>query len=133
MGKSFGRIEGCKLIILSSNSKVFQIIDIIVADIPYAYGLILSRDWSEKLHGYFSTHWSHLWLPYNEKPNQIRVNREKHMKHNVTDLDGENEPVDLLITLLGITLLILILEILMCRFLLSNLWIKAQRLQISLR
>jgi hypothetical protein len=37
------------LIRLSSNPKVFQIIDIIVVDIPNAYGLILSRDWSEKL------------------------------------------------------------------------------------
>jgi hypothetical protein len=89
------------LIRLSSNSKVFQIIDIIVVDIPDAYGLILSRDWSEKLHGYFSTDWSHLWLPYNGKPNQICVNREKYMKHNVTDLDGENEHVDFANSIVG--------------------------------
>jgi hypothetical protein len=31
-----------------------QIIDIIVVDILDAYGLLLSRDWSEKLNGYFS-------------------------------------------------------------------------------
>jgi hypothetical protein len=55
------------LIRLSSNPKVFQIIDIIIVDIPDAYGLILSRDWSAKLNGYFSTDWSHLWLPYNGK------------------------------------------------------------------
>jgi hypothetical protein len=81
------------LIRLSSNSKVFQIIDVIVVDITDAHGLILSRYWSKKLHGYFSTDWSLLWLPYNGKPNQIHVNRVKHMKHNVTYLDGENEPV----------------------------------------
>jgi hypothetical protein len=36
--------------------------------------------------------WSHLWLPYNGKTNQIRINREKHMKFNVTNLEGKNEP-----------------------------------------
>ena len=62
----------------SSNPKVCQVIDILVADIPEFYGLILSRDWSEKLPGYFATDWSHMWLPYNGKPNQIKVEREKH-------------------------------------------------------
>ena len=81
------------LIILSSNTKDFQIIDILVADIPEFYGLILSRDWSEKLNDYFSTYWSHLWLPYNGKPNLIRIDREKHMKYIVTDLCEENEPI----------------------------------------
>ena len=56
-------------IMLSSNPKVCQIIDILVADIPKFYGLILSRDWSEKLHVYFATDWSHMWLPYNGKQN----------------------------------------------------------------
>jgi len=81
------------LIKLSSNSKVFKIIDIIIVDILDAYGLVLSQYWSKKIHGYFSTDWSHLWIPYNEKPNQIHVNKEKHMKHNVINLDGENEHV----------------------------------------
>ena len=34
---------------LSSNPKVCQVIDILVVDIPEFYGLIISRDWSEKL------------------------------------------------------------------------------------
>jgi len=42
------------LIRLSSNPKVHQIIDIIVVDIPEVYGMFLSRDWSEQLHGYFA-------------------------------------------------------------------------------
>ena len=50
------------LIRLSSNPKVHQFIDIIVVDIPKLYGMFLSRDWSEHLHGYFATDWSHLWL-----------------------------------------------------------------------
>ena len=40
---------------LSSNSKVHQTIDIIVVDIPEAYGVILSKDWSAKLNKYFAT------------------------------------------------------------------------------
>ena len=78
---------------LSSNPKVVHIIDILVAYIPKFYGLILSRDWSEKLHGYFSTDWSHMWLPHNGKPNQIRVDHENFMKHTVIDLEELNEPV----------------------------------------
>jgi ribonuclease HI len=80
------------LIRLSSNPKVHQVIDIIVVDIPEVYGLFLSRDWSEQLHGYFATDWSHLWLPENGKPNKIRVNREHYLKFTVTDLNDPNEP-----------------------------------------
>jgi len=69
---------------LSSNPKVCQVIDILVANIPKLYGLILKRDWLEKLHGYFATDWSHMWLPYNGKPNQIKVERERHQKYIVT-------------------------------------------------
>ena len=82
------------LIRLSSNYKVCQFIDIVVADIPEAYGLVLTRDWSAKLNGYFVSDWSHLWLPYKGSPNQIKVLREPHMKHNVTQFEGKNEPVD---------------------------------------
>jgi hypothetical protein len=77
---------------LSSNPKVHQIIDIIVVDIPEVYGLFLSRDWSEQLHGYFATDWSHLWLPENGKPNKIRINLECYLKHIVMDLNDANEP-----------------------------------------
>jgi ribonuclease HI len=80
------------LIRLSSNPKVHQFIDIIVVDIPEVYGMFLSRDWSEQLHGYFATEWSHLWLPENGKPNKIRVNREHYLKFTVTDLNDPNEP-----------------------------------------
>jgi hypothetical protein len=80
------------LVRLSSNPKVHQIIDIIVVDIQEFYGLFLSRDWSEKLHGYFSTDWSHLWLPKNRQPNKIRINRRHYLKHTVTDLNDPNEP-----------------------------------------
>ena len=82
------------LIRLSSNEKVCQFINIVVADIPEAYGLVLSRDWSTKLNGYFTSNWSHLWFPYKGSPNQIKVLREPHIKHNVTQLEGKNEPLN---------------------------------------
>ena len=80
------------LIRFSSNPKVHQVIDIIVVDILEFYGFFLSRDWSEQLHGYFATDWSHLWLPKNGKPNRIKVNREHYLKFMVTDLNDPNEP-----------------------------------------
>ena len=86
---------------LASNPQVHFIIDIIVADIPEAYGLFLSRDWSEKLKGHFATGWSHLWLPYNGGPNKIRIDREHYMKHTVTKLDDSNEPVLFTDTIMG--------------------------------
>jgi ribonuclease HI len=77
---------------LSSNPKVHQVIDIILVDIPEVYGMFFSRDWSEQLHGYFATDWSHLWLLENGKPNKIRVNHESYLKFMVTDLNDPNEP-----------------------------------------
>ena len=46
------------LICLASDSKVHQMIDIIVVGIPKAYGVILSKDWHVNLNGYFATDWS---------------------------------------------------------------------------
>ena len=64
------------MIRLSSNSKVHQVIDVIVVNIPEAYGVILSRDWLAKLNGYFAIDYSHLWLPFKGQPNKIKVDRE---------------------------------------------------------
>ena len=91
--KVIGEMEDV-LVCLSSNDKVCQFIDIVVADILKAYGLVLSKDWSAKRSGYFALDWSHLWLPYKGSPNQIKVLREPHMKHNVTQFEGKNEPVN---------------------------------------
>ena len=66
------------LIHLASNSKACQTINIIVVDIPEAYGVILSRNWSAKLNGYFVIDWSHLWLPYKGQPNKIKVEHETY-------------------------------------------------------
>ena len=66
--KVIGEMEDV-LIRLSANEKVCQYIDIVVADIPDAYGLVLSRDWSTSLDGYFASNRSHLWLPHKVSPN----------------------------------------------------------------
>lgn len=89
------------LIRLLVDSHVHQTIDILVAIIPEAYGILLSRDWSSNLNGYFAIDWSHLWLSYNEKPNQIQVERERYMKHMVTELEAPNEPIMFINTISG--------------------------------
>jgi hypothetical protein len=89
------------LIILSSDPRVLQNIDIVVVDILESYGFLLSRDWSDKIQGYFSIDWSHLWFPYKGKENQIRVNNEAHMKHTVMELEGKNEPINFSHSVLG--------------------------------
>jgi hypothetical protein len=43
------------MIIMATHPKFVQVIDIIVVDIPEAYGLLPSRYLSKKLNGYFST------------------------------------------------------------------------------
>ena len=91
--KVVGEMEDV-LIHLSANKKICQYIDIVIEDIPDGYGLILNRDWSTRLNGYFASDWSHLWLPQKGSPNQIKILREPHMKHNVTQLEEKNEPVN---------------------------------------
>ena len=61
--KVIGEMEDV-MIHLSADERVCQYIDIIVANIPNAYGLVLSQDWSARLEGYFASDWSHLWLPF---------------------------------------------------------------------
>jgi hypothetical protein len=80
------------MIKMETHLKFVQVIDIVMVDIPKAYGLLLSRYWSEKLNGYFSTDWDHLWLPLKGHTNIIRIDRERYRKHTVTDLEALNEP-----------------------------------------
>ena len=68
---------------------VCQFMDTMVVDILESYGLILSRGWSTKLNGYFATDWSHMWLPYKNNQNQIKIPREPHIKYTVTQLEWE--------------------------------------------
>ena len=90
--KIIGELKGV-MIRMATNPQIFQVIDVVAADIPDVYGLFLSRDWSQALKGYFSTDWSHLWLPKNGHPNQIRIDRERYMKHTMTEINDPNQPV----------------------------------------
>ena len=64
--------------------------------------MVLSQvDWSTNLNGYFAIDWSHLWLPYKNSQNQIKVMREPHMKHNVTQFEEKNEPINFSHSVLG--------------------------------
>ena len=98
--KVLGEIKDV-LICLASNSKVHQTINIIFVDIPEAYGVILSRDWSTKLNGYFTIDWSHLSLPYKGQLNKIKVEQERYMKHMVTNLNDPNDLVMLSRSIIG--------------------------------
>ena len=91
--KVIGEMEDV-MIRLSTDERVCQYIDIVVADIPDAYGLVLRRDQAAKLEIYFASDWSHVWLPYKGCQNQIKVLRESQMKYNVTQLEGKNELVN---------------------------------------
>ena len=82
------------LIRLSANNKICQFIDITVADIPSGYGLILNRDWSARLKGYFASDCSHLLLPLTGTPKKIKILREPYMKHTITELGEGNESAD---------------------------------------
>lgn len=89
------------IIHMSSNHRVHQSINIMIMDIPKAQGLLLCRDWSNKLQGYFSTDWTHLWLPYKVRYNQIRVESEPYTKHNMTQLEGKTELVGFAYAIFG--------------------------------
>jgi hypothetical protein len=80
------------MIRIRTHPKFVQVIDIIVVDILGAYGLLLSRDWSEKLNKYFSIDSTHLWLPLKGHMNMIRIDREIYLKHTIIDLETLNEP-----------------------------------------
>lgn len=56
--------------------------------------MLLSREWSTKLQGYFATNQSHLWLPNKGRNNQISVDSKRYMKHTITPLNGQNETMD---------------------------------------
>ena len=61
------------LLRLSLDPRIHQTINIMIVDIPETYGMWLSRDCPEKLKAYLATNWSHLLLPFNGKPNKLKI------------------------------------------------------------
>jgi len=70
-------------------------------DIPESYGMLLSRDWSAQFGGFFSTDRSHLLIPNKVRGKYQRIERERYMKHTVTDLEAQNELVMFTNSILG--------------------------------
>ena len=89
------------LIWMAAKPQYTQVIDIVVVSIPKAYGMLLSRDWSSNINGYLSTDWFHLLLPQRGKGDMLRVDRERHMKYVVTELNSPNELVMFYKSILG--------------------------------
>jgi hypothetical protein len=89
------------MIIMETHPKLVQVIEIIVVDTPENYGLLLSQDWSEKLNGSFSTDWAHLWFPLKGHTKIIRIDRERYIKHIVTDLEALHKPSSTYFPMLG--------------------------------
>jgi hypothetical protein len=98
--KVMGELKDVMIRIIT-HPKFVQVIDIIVVDIPEAYLFLLSRYWSEKLNEYFSTDWAHLWLPLKGHTYMINIDRERYLKHSVTDLETLNEPSSIDFPVLG--------------------------------
>lgn len=59
------------IIWLSHENRVQQCVNKVFVNIPEAYDLLLSRDWSNNLDKYFSIDQSHMWVLYKGKRNQI--------------------------------------------------------------
>jgi len=89
------------MIRMATHPKFVEVIDIIVGDIPKSYGFLLSRDWFKKLNEYFSTEWDHLSLPLKGHTNMVRIDRERYLKHTVTNLEDLNEPSSTYFPILG--------------------------------
>jgi hypothetical protein len=45
--------------------------------------------------------WAHFWLPLKGYKNMIRINRERYLKHTITDLETPNKPASTDFSVLG--------------------------------
>jgi hypothetical protein len=65
------------------------LMDILVIDVPDAWGMLLSRTWSSALGGFLSMDLTHAYIPMGDGTYEILHNREKNDRH-VMDLRGPN-------------------------------------------
>jgi hypothetical protein len=65
------------------------LMDILVIDVPDAWGMLLSRTWSSTLGGFLSMNLTHAYIPMGDGTYEILHNREKNDRH-VMDLRGPN-------------------------------------------
>ena len=76
---------------LTTNPKIQDIIDIHVVDIPEMYGMLLSRDWTKCLKGWFSIDFTQLWLRWKGLNNQIKIHAEPKLKSMITNYNAPNK------------------------------------------
>ena len=66
--------------------------DIVVADVPPKYGMLLSRSWGAKLQGTMKMDMTYATIPIFNQTR--RLYRESHMKYMVTSHDRpQNSPI----------------------------------------
>ena len=66
--------------------------DIVVADIPPKYGMLLSRSWGDKLQGTLQMDMTYATIPVFSQPR--RIYRETHMKYKVSSQEKpDNSPL----------------------------------------
>lgn len=62
-----------------------------MVDILEMYGLLLSREWTKCLMGWFSMDFTQLWLPWKGLNNQIKIDAEPKLKKMIIDYNAHNE------------------------------------------
>ena len=66
--------------------------DIVVADVPPKYGMLLSRSWGAKLQGTMQMNMTYVTIPVFNQTR--RLYRESHMQYTVTSQDKpQNSPI----------------------------------------
>ena len=63
--------------------------DILVIDVPDAWGMLLSKNWSSSLGGFLSMNLAHAYIPMGDVTYEILHNRENKYTL-VMDLDGHD-------------------------------------------
>jgi hypothetical protein len=72
---------------------IIILMDIVVIDIPYSWGKILSRSWSTALGGFLTMDLTHAHIPMGVGTFQILYNGEKVDRH-MMDLDGPDYVIE---------------------------------------
>lgn len=62
-----------------------------MVDVPKTYGLLLSREWTKFLWGWFSIDFTQLWLPWKGLNNQIKIDVDPKLKNIITEYNAPNE------------------------------------------
>lgn len=76
---------------LTTDPRIQDIIDIHVVEILEIYGVLLSREWTHYLRGWFSTHFTQLWLPWKGLNDQIKIDVDPKIKIMITKYNALNE------------------------------------------